>query len=484
MSDVSSRILKNSFFVYLGKIVNLSITFFVFVHLANYLGKNAFGRLSVAITYIATFGVLSNFGLNQILVRELSTKQHDSNLLLSNSIILKAILSFFSIILGLIGTFFLDYSRETTVLIWIISFNLLISSKLSSTRTIFEAYFQANLKMVFPIFFNFIDNLLFASLIFFYTIKYKVGLFEIAIIYVVCNLPGTILLLVKFFKSVSLKLTIRFVAIKNFIKESFPLFLYIFFSTLNTKIDILLLSWMKGDEEVGYFSAASRLVYPLMFLSTSLSISLFPILSKYYKEKRNEFQKYLKIGMKYILLIAIFLSTTLSFHAHKLITTLYESGYEPATDSFKILIIALGIYFIVFYFVDIFIAARSQKMITIIMALGLVLNVVLNLILIPKLGFVGSSYVRLLTYFFLFIMFLIFSHNKLKIKGIIDFLKMSTLLILFIIAQTIFLNLHIVVSLLLSGIIYVVLIMVLKVISKQEVLLFTKIFNKRNKQFV
>ena len=290
--------------------------------------------------------------------------------------------------------------------------------------------------------------------------------------------------LVKFFKSVSLKLTIRFDAIKNFIKESFPLFLYIFFSTLNTKIDILLLSWMKGDEEVGYFSAASRLVYPLMFLSTSLSISLFPILSKYYKEKRNEFQKYLKIGMKYILLIAIFLSTTLSFHAHKLITTLYESGYEPATDSFKILIIALGIYFIVFYFVDIFIAARSQKMITIIMALGLVLNVVLNLILIPKLGFVGSSYVRLLTYFFLFIMFLIFSHNKLKIKGIIDFLKMSTLLILFIIAQTIFLNLHIVVSLLLSGIIYVVLIMVLKVISKQEVLLFTKIFNKRNKQFV
>ena len=482
MNNVSSKILKNSLFIYIGRLINLTISFFIFIHIANYLGENLFGRFSIAITYVAVFSILSNFGLNQILVRELSAKHFSTDVLLSNAVMLKLLFSFVSICLAWLLTFFSGYPKKTIVLIFIISLNLILSPRLSSTRTIFEAYFQSKLQMVFPIFFNFIDKVLFAILIYFFTVKYKVNLLYVSLIYVLSNLPGAILLVIKFLKSISIKFYIQYATIKYFIIESFPLFLYILFSTLNTKIDILLLSWMRGNEEVGYFSAAIRIVYPLMFFSTSFSISLFPILSKFFRENNEKFLKFLKTGMKYILIITIFLSTTLTFHAEKIILTFYNATYAPSINSFKILIIALGFYFLVFYFVDIFIAARRQKLITMIMAIALAINIGLNLLLIPKLGFIGASYIRVITYLSLLIMFFILITFRLKITRIIEYGKMSILIMLYIIVQLIIQKFSLLLSLSLSLIIFSASIIILRVISNEEIQIVKKIFKNQKKQ--
>jgi len=265
MTDFSTRVAKNSFFIYTGRIINLSITFFVFVHLANYLGESSFGRLSVALTYIATFDILANFGLNQILVRELSVERRSSATILGSGILIKVVLTLTSVLLATSTVLLLNYPKETVIIIWIVAFNLLISSKLSSTRTVFETFFQAKLQMAYPIFFSIVDHILFAILVVLGTHKYHLNLIGIAYIYTLCNLPGAILLLLKFLKSTAAKLNVSYDIIKYVIREALPLLLYLTFSILNSKIDVLLLSWIKGDADVGYYSAAIRLVYPLLF---------------------------------------------------------------------------------------------------------------------------------------------------------------------------------------------------------------------------
>ncbi|MBN2354704.1 oligosaccharide flippase family protein, partial [candidate division KSB1 bacterium] len=135
MDAIHSRIVGNSLFVYLGRIFNLIFNFFIYLFLANYLGETAFGRLSIAIAYVGTFDIISNFGLNQILVREISKNPSDQARFLGSGIVFKILLAFVSVGTLLLIIPFLGYNRETQILIAIISINFLISSKMSSTRT-------------------------------------------------------------------------------------------------------------------------------------------------------------------------------------------------------------------------------------------------------------------------------------------------------------------------------------------------------------
>lgn len=484
MNDISTRVAKNSFFVYSGKIINLAISFVVFIHLANYLGESSFGRFSVAIAYIAVFGIITNFGLNQILVRELSSEKIYAGYLLTNGIILKFVLSLISIFLANFIATLLNYSRETIIVIWIISFNLLFSTKLQSARTVFDTIFQKQLKMFYPIIFNIVDNLLFAILIYLFTIKYQINLTMIALIYTFCNIPGSVLILNRFLKQTKLnfKFNSNFRILKYLVVESFPLFLNILFSTLNTKIDILLLSWIKGEEDVGYFSAATRLVFPLLFLTTSFSISLFPLLSKYYEENKVITLRIIKFGLKIVFLIGLFLCVTIAFNDRSIFLSLYVSSYAPAIPSFRVLMFALAVNYLNYFFIDIFIAARQQKLLTIIMAVALIFNTILNLWLIPEYSYLGASYVRLFTYLLVFLAFYILFIHKLKIRGAIDYFKLFLLSFIYVLCQIFFNFSNLYLNLSLSLIIFLFLIFVLKVINKDEMQLLKNIIRRKNVQ--
>jgi O-antigen/teichoic acid export membrane protein len=476
MTEISSKVAANSFFIYFGRIVNLAITFFVFVYLANYLGENSFGRLSLAITYVGMFDILANFGLNQILVREISTGGASSQTLLGAGIFIKVVLTLASFILSGSMALILDYPKEMLILIWIIAINFFISSKLSSTRSVFESIFQARLQMVYPIAFNVVDNVLFAVLIYFFTLRYHINLISIAFIYTFCNLPGAILLLIQFLKTTSINITMTARIIKKLILESLPLALYLCFSILNTRMDIVLLSWMKGESDIGYYAAATRLVYPLTFLSTSFSISLFPLLSRYFLEDKLQFLKTVNTGIKYISLIAIALCVCFSINSSKIISTLYIPSYAPCISPFAILILSLGLTFLNFYFLDIFIATKQQKVATIVTALSFGANVILNLILIPKHGILGASYSRLASSVVSFIVFHWLMRKRLGLCGTTHFTKMISLVIIYGALQLVFKNFNLIFTLTASAIFFFMLIFVLKVIDEEEIKYLKSVF--------
>jgi len=469
MNESFGRVARNSMAIYLGRIFNLLISFFIFIHLANYLGEHVYGRLSVGIAYIAIFDILSNFGLNQILVRELSNKRYGSDKILGIGITLKIVLSLLAVLLAGFMAFILNYSGEVLFIIGIISINLIISSKLSSLRSVFETVYQAELRMKVPILFSVVDSILFALLIYIFTVRYQTTLVGIAIIYSISNLPGTIFLLITFVRSNRVKFAWDWVFMKRIILECFPLFLFILFSILSTRIDILLLSWMRGDGEVGYYSAATRLVYPLMFLSTSLSMSLYPMLSRHFDDDRELLLKTFKIGMKFIFLLGVFLGVTLGFNAKKIIMFLYVDGYRSVAPAFRVLSITPGFNFLNFYFVDLFVAAKQQRLTTLVMAAGLSLNVCFNLIVIPRHGFVGASYVRLLTAVVCFTFFYLLIVFKLKISDVLDYGKLVPLVLLFGSANYFFIHVHLVWSLLFSISAFMGLVLILRVIKVEEI---------------
>ena len=272
---------------------------------------------------------------------------------------------------------------------------------------------MAKLRMGSPTLYSIIDNVVFGALILWFANR-GITLTKVAVIYTACNLPGAILLLWKFTQSTTVALTPRLEVVKYLASQALPLGAFIAFSTLNTKADILLLSLLKGDADVGFYSVSTRLVLPFVFLSTSISMSLFPLLSSRFGHAQEEFLKIVRIGTKLIGLLSVFLAMTCVAFAEHIFRILYVSSYAVSVSTFQILIVAMGFIFLYLFFVDVIIAARQQKITSIVLFLVLLFNIGTNLILIPKLGFIGAAYTRLLSSLLAFV--LLFGVLRFKLR--------------------------------------------------------------------
>jgi len=467
MEKQTDRVLSNSLSIYAGRIINLVFNFFIYLYLANYLGAEVFGRFSTAIAYIGVFDILANFGLNQIAVREIAREREDQGGILGSAILLKVILTVSSILLLLAIMPLMGYSAETLMVIAIISFNFLISSKLSSTRTILESIFQAKLRMGFPILCNIVDNGVFAILLYIGISRFHVGLTGTAIIYTLCNLPGTLMLLRGFWLSSKPRLHFYWQTSRYLLRECLPLAAYIFFSVLTTRIDVLILSWIRGEEVVGLYAAATRLVYPLTFLSTSLTISLFPLLARHHADDRAAFSRLARLGAKYVYLIGVIVVVPCAFAASSIIHTLYVAEYAPAAPAFQLLILSLGLGFLNFYFVDLLITAHQQKWATVALAVSLLLNVGLNLWLIPSMGIVGAAHAKLWSSVASVVLLYAVLHRVLKLESLLEFRLLPATLV-FIGSQWLLLRLGLIWRLSLSVFIFIFIFILFKVFHYEE----------------
>ncbi|HOT95769.1 MAG TPA: flippase [bacterium] len=481
MEATRNRVISNSLFIYAGRVVNLACNFFIFVFLANYLGENAFGRLSIAIAYVGTFDIIANFGLNQILVRELAGERSLRSRLLGSGLFVKVIITLLAVLAALAVLPLMGYPAETMSIVWIIAINLLISSKLSSTRTVFESIFQAQLRMAFPILCNMLDNLIFAALVLLCAHFFQIGLTGMAIIYTVCNIPGTLWLIRRFLKMNEVEWRPDWPLIKELLREALPLAAYLFFSILTTKIDVLMLSWMRAEAEVGQYAAATRLVYPLSFLSTSLTISLFPLLSKYYEHNTDKFAEIARRGTRYVCIIALLVSGVMAFAAGKIIRTLYVPSYAACIPAFRVLLLSLGFSFLNFYFIDILISAHRQKMVTAVMALSFLVNVLLNLWLIPQMGILGAGYAKLASAGVATFALLAALHFQLKIRHLLDFPRLALLTATLVMSLWLMQGLNLIFYLCFSFLIFMALLWVLGIFTCEEKEYFVNLLRNRPK---
>ena len=326
--------------------------------------------------------------------------------------------------------------------------------------------------------YNLLDNVLFAAAIIIATWKGSPSLLDIAIIYTVCNVPGALLLLTHFLRSYKFSMSKPVAVLKYLVPEAVPIALYLLFSILSTKVDIILLSRLKTDADVGIYSAATRLVYPLLFFSTSFTLSIFPLLSQYYRKDLERFYYIFNSGLKIIILLAVFLTIPLSFSADKIISTLYIDSYASAAGAFRVLILALGLSFLNFYFVDLFISMRRQKMNTVILAIALFINIVLNVLLIPRYGFLGAGYVRLATALVVFAIFCTVLYKDMKNHIVLD-VRLFWLAIVYVAVQFFVGDLNIFIIAAIDLFVFTAFLFIFRVVTDEELALLKELFRSK-----
>jgi O-antigen/teichoic acid export membrane protein len=173
-----------------------------------------------------------------------------------------------------------------------------------------------------------------------------------------------------------------------------PFALAFVITTIYFKIDVPILDFLKGDREVGIYGAAYKPFEALLFIPLSMFNVVFPILAVYHREASGRLAW--AVAKFYKWLLALGWPITVGLF---LMVGAFRAIYQHAESAPALRILALGV---VFMFVsNAFIAALNavdrQVMFTWAALGSMLVNIALNVALIPPFGYLGASWATVLT---------------------------------------------------------------------------------------
>ena len=367
----------------------------IFILVARQLTAAEAGVFKLSITYTSILLALSLWGLDQLLIRDVSRNKEKAGHYLSNFLLLRVLLATF-MWLGL--AFFLpllSYTTETHHLILIMATTIIPSS----ISDIYHAVWVA-----------FEDMKKFSAvMLFFSMLRLGGGVF-------ILWKQQQLVLIAYWFLAVSIAemfvnawITSRrsdvmvkswkadFSFLRKMLKAATPLIFVYFILTVEYQFDTILLSFFWPNDEVGTYGTAVTILTLSLFLTRSFQLAIFPIISRAYQDSSLYLQRVYTQSMKFLLVTSFFIALSISLFSNQIIYLIFGNGYE---ESGRMLSILIWAFFIAAFNVPnsrLLIAANHQRMMVVFALLSLVGNLAFSLWLVPLFGGIGTAWARVLS---------------------------------------------------------------------------------------
>ncbi len=182
---------------------------------------------------------------------------------------------------------------------------------------------------------------------------------------------------------------------KNWIKilkKSYIFVLITFFAGLYFKLDVFLLTKLKGEGSVGIYSAGYKFLDALIFIAASYNVSVAPIFARINK-KRGIFLAKIKKDFVFLSFIGFFIAIVSYLCAPVVLPVLLQPHYEQAVEVTRIVMFALPFILVSSIWMNVIYVLNKAYLVVFVFLLQIVINFGLNFLLIPKFSFIASSYI-------------------------------------------------------------------------------------------
>ncbi len=386
------NLLTASFFT---RFLYLFLGFLASIVINRTLGPTNKGIFTLIIT-LSTFSVMFfEFGLPVSNVYFYGKKKFSFNDLFHNSIFLGIIFSFFAIAFAYI---FIRYNKESIYkgvnwkILWLVF--ILIPAELFSK--IFRGFIDALQKyklILFMLLFSGVFTLIGAVVI---LVIFNYGVKELLLMIIANAFACSIIIFWKIKKEIVSKFKISLKKIKKLISYGFKNYLYYIASNLNYRLDFFLIAYFLKPYYVGLYSLSVKTAEILKEMPISLNTILIPkISSNKKKDVIYIINKSTRLNIFVSLLMAIFLIVSGKFLIHLFYGKEFLLSYLP------LVILLPGL--ILFNSIDLlgsfFNLHLGKPMINFwIHSFSVILNLILNIILIPKYKLPGAAFASVVSY--------------------------------------------------------------------------------------
>jgi O-antigen/teichoic acid export membrane protein len=444
------------------------------MYTVRYLGAEGFGILSFALAFTGILGVFADLGLSTLTVREVARDKSLVGKYLGNIAAIKVILvvltyGLIALVINLLG-----YPELTKKVVYLIALSVVFNSFTNMFYSIFQAYEKMEYRSLGQILSSVL--LILGALVAinqgFSVVWFACTYFFVSVLIFVYTF------FVSIWKFITPKLEINLNFWKPTVKQALPFFLSAVVDLIAFRIDIVMLSMMKGDKVAGWYSAAYRLMEVLLFIPAAFAGSIYPVLSNSYVSSQNFLKFAYQKSFHYLFIIGIPIAIGTTLLADKIILFIYKGDFVHSIITLQILIWTIPIIFLTYMSGTILASINRQSIALQINFLCMIFNVVINLILIPKYSLIGASITTVITSSLALILFYYFlSKNLYKMLDYKYFIKPAiagVIMGLFIFS---FAEINIILLVCTSILIYLGSLILLKTFSKEDLDLFMKIIN-------
>ncbi|MEL6458836.1 MAG: flippase [Cyanobacteria bacterium J06621_15] len=383
------KILSNTGWLFGDRILRMGAGLLVGVWVARYLGSERYGLFNYAFAFISLFTPIFTLGLDDVVIRQLVKESSDKQKILGTTFGLKLIGGIVSVLFA-VGCIVL-LGEKNTLTIWLVA--ILAMTGVFRTADTIDLWFQSQVQSKYTVVAKNIGYLS-STLLKIGLILNEAPLIAFAwatLAEIVIGAIGLICIYqVKGFSKIwnwNWSLTTA----KNLLRESFPLIFSGFAILIFMKIDQIMLGQMKGDSEVGIYSAAVRVSELWYFIPTAIVSSVAP--SIYAAKEKSEHHYYKRIGqlLRLLTYISLAIAIPMTFLSKNVVLIMFSQEYIEAAP-----ILAVHIWASLFVFMGIatlpwFIAEGLNHLSLRKTLLGAILNVILNFLLIPEYGGLGAA---------------------------------------------------------------------------------------------
>lgn len=407
---------KNISWIFIGNVIHSIFAFLLNIVVARLLSKDDYGIINYVASWISFFNAFAVLGITSVINKYYTENEKESNEYMCTSILMRIISSVISSILICILIFYIDYNDKKILLVTFIQSFTFISSVGDIYIQWFRYKREANKVAILRLVALFISAIvkLLALIVLKNLYLYVVGI-------VLETLSFSLLLFIEYKRNYNFNMKVSKEKAKKLLKSSYPFIIASIMTTIYAYTDKIMLQKMMGNEEVAIYSVSVTIAGIIATIASALiegyRVEIFD------SKNKDEILYKRRLRQIYCILFWMCISYGLFivFFGKYLLQILYGTKYLSASPSLSIIV-----WYTAFsYFGSVnniyMVAEEKQKWVQVNTLIGSICNIILNLILIPKLGIIGAAVASLITQFVAnFIMLYIIKDLRPLIKEIVN----------------------------------------------------------------
>ena len=381
-----------------SRVISLGLLFLAYTQLFRYLGPEQSGQLQFVLSYVTLFGVVIDFGIQQYVVKKISEDRSKAKQYFHNFLAVEIVLA--AVVYGaMVG--FAHWSGYDPIVIKAIAVAGLGVALFGLTYpflAVMTSFYD--LKKVALV--NFFSSAINVGIIFL-TIWVGGSIVMLASQQVIFGLLAVVL----YYQFVQPHIGkpeiwkgirgIEFPMIKNILLAAIPFAMLVGFSTIYNRIDVILITKTLGYHQTGLYTAAYKFFDLIAFFPAVVSHSLYPMFASLMsKHKIGDVRLVLEKYLRFMAALALPIATGVMLLAEPLILLLAGEEFREAAPVLAVLAWAPAILFL-YIVVNALVISQLTKFATAITGVNVVINVIGNIILLPRIGIMGAAIMTLVS---------------------------------------------------------------------------------------
>jgi len=469
--NATQNFFKNIGSLFTSQLLGYVITLIFTIYLVRYLGVENYGILSFALALTSMLGIFADFGLNTLMTREIVRNDDLATKYLNNIFSIKLLMVSVLMILVVLFMKLFNYPSELAYVLIFMMIYLIFSTFSNFYAALFQAYEKLEYQSIASIL-NSILMLIGVLIL----INFNYGLIIVSVLYAMAaglTLICYFIISYKIFNFAMPSLVLDWDFWKPTIKTAAQFGLIGVFVTLYIWIDSIMLSFMQGNEAVGLYNAAYRIVLILLFIPTVVNSAIFPVMSRVYVSSTNSLEIIVEKYFKFMVLIGIPLGVAITLLSSQIIILIFGNAFIQSVPILQILIWATVLSFGNAAFVQLFQSTNKQILLTKITFLGMIVNIALNYLLIPKFSYIAASFNTLITEFIILALVMIMAYRAGYIakrkKLIIDSVKITISSLIMGLFIWEFKDLNLLILIIISSAIYLIIVWIMGGLDSEDI---------------